>query len=398
MSGPSDAELRQRVRGLLQVVEPPVAPVDAIIRRGRGLRLRRTGAAAGCLGLAGIIAAATLLTPPAAPAPREPALPVTVPASGTAGPDGVFASGTAGGRAWRLAVQNIADPGYRCIPSITVNGTDADPVYPDPGSGADVALGAAAPGIGFAFVQVPAGIERLVIDGQESLPPIAATVCGLRYRVVGFAYRLAHSPRITAVSARPGWPRLRAATGNASTGWPAVYTLPPITSEPPATATTFQTDGTWNNVGPTSTETAQGVLASGRTWSIALTLEAGGDCYDFNAAGSSGSPQMGACGPISTPDGPETIMALSLSYPPAKFNGPTGYAVQVSPATAHLRATVSDGSTQLVTPQVVDGRKYAAFAIGTSLRLERLTWLNAAGKAFASTTSLPRFGDTQFQP
>ena len=140
-------------------VEPPVAPVDAIIRRGRGLRLRRTGAATGCLGLAGIIAAATLLTPPAARHRRPPALPVTVPASGTAGPDGVFASGTAGGHAWRLAVQNIADPGYRCIPSITVNGTDADPVYPDPGSGADVALGAAAPGIGFAFVQVPAGID-----------------------------------------------------------------------------------------------------------------------------------------------------------------------------------------------------------------------------------------------
>ena len=107
---------------------------------------------------------------------------------------------------------------------------------------------------------------------------------------------------------------------------------------------------------------------------------------------------MGACGPISTPDGPETIMALPLSYPPARINGPTGYAVQVSPATAHLRATASDGSTQLVTPRVVDGRKYAAFAVGTSLRLDRLTWLNAAGQEIATTTALPRSGYTQFQP
>ena len=72
--------------------------------------------------------------------------------------------------------------------------------------------------------------------------------------------------------------------------------------------------------------------------------------------------------------------------------------VQVSPRTAGLRATASDGSTQLVTPREVDGRRYAAFVIGTSLRLDRLTWLDATGKAFASTTSLPRSGYTQFQP
>jgi hypothetical protein len=109
---------------------------------------------------------------------------------------------------------------------------------------------------------------------------------------------------------------------------------------------------------------------------------------------------MGVCGPISTPDGPETIMALplSLSFPPAVSAGPTGYAVRVSPATARLRATLSDGSTRLVTPRVVDGRRYAALSVGAALRLKRLTWLDAAGRAFASTTALPRYGYTQFQP
>jgi hypothetical protein len=53
-------------------------------------------------------------------------------------------------------VQNVADPGYRCIPAVTVNATDADLLTPNPGSSAVVALGAAAPGLGFAFVQVPA--------------------------------------------------------------------------------------------------------------------------------------------------------------------------------------------------------------------------------------------------
>src|SRR5206468_11072735 len=152
--GPDDADLRQGIAGLLQAVKPPVAPVDAIIRRGRAIRLRRAGTAAGGLVLAGVVAWATLLTPPQAAGPQEPPLPVTVPASGIAGPGGVFASGIADGHPWRLAVQNIADPGYRCIPAVTVNGTDADLVSPNPGSSAAVALGPAAPGIGFAFVQV----------------------------------------------------------------------------------------------------------------------------------------------------------------------------------------------------------------------------------------------------
>ena len=198
MSGPGDTGLRPRVRELLQAVEPPMAPLDVIVRRGRGIRLRRAAMAAGGLGAVAIIAAATLLPSPPKPAPQPPPLPVTVPASGMAGPDGVFASGTADGHAWRLAAQDIADPGYRCIPAVTVNGTNADLLSPDPGNGADVAIGAAAPGVGFAFVQVPNGIDGLIVDGRESVPVIAVTVCGQRYRVAGLAYRLKHPPRLTA--------------------------------------------------------------------------------------------------------------------------------------------------------------------------------------------------------
>ena len=378
MTQAEDAELRQRMHGLIQVVEPPVAPVDAIIRRGRGIRLRRAGAAIGGLGLAAAIVAATLLTPPAKP--RPPASLAPLPASETHGPGGTFARGVAGGRAWRLAVQDIADPGYRCIPAITVNGTDADPVSPSPGNYADVTMDPALPGIGFAFLQLPADVGQVVLDGQESLPATTAGACGLHYRLVGFAYRLAHPPRISV--ATPS----------------VVYQLPPISTEPTVQETSSQTNGIWNNVGPTGGETASGLLASGRTWSITLLLDAGGDCYEFTSASVPYSPQLDACGPVSTPDGAETIMALPMSYPPGAHNGGTGYAIQVSPGTARLKAIASDGSTQLVTPQLVDGRRYAAFMIGPSLRLERLTWLDAAGREIASTTALPRSGYTQFQP
>ncbi|HET9972396.1 MAG TPA: hypothetical protein VFQ68_29460 [Streptosporangiaceae bacterium] len=88
---------------------------------------------------------------------------MTVPASGIAGPGGVFAGGTAGGHAWRLAVENIADPGYRCLPAITVNGPDANLVQPNPRNYAAVALGPAAPGLGFAYVQLPADVTGIVL-------------------------------------------------------------------------------------------------------------------------------------------------------------------------------------------------------------------------------------------
>jgi hypothetical protein len=356
---------------------------------GRGIRLRRAAMVAGGLGVVAITAAATLLPSPPAPVPPQPPLPVTVPARGIAGPDGVFASGTADGHAWRLAVQDIADPGYRCIPAITVNGTDADPVYPAPGNGASVAPRFAAPGIGFAFVQVPADVDRLVIDGRESVPAIAATACGLTYRVVGFAYRLVQPPRITAVSARPGWPRTHRSTGRVASDWPAVYQI-----QPPSVA---QTAGIWNNEGRTSAETAHGLLGSGRTWSITLTFGAGGACYQLSADVPR-NPEMGTCGPIGTPDGAGIITAMPLSYPPAGLEAPTGYVVQLGPATARLRATASDGSTQLITPRLVDGRMYAAFIVGPSLRLLRLTWLNAIGRPIASSTALPLSGYTQFRP
>jgi hypothetical protein len=376
VTGPGDAKLRERVRGLLQAVEPPAAPVDSIIRRGRARRLRRAGALAGGLGVAAIIAAATLLTSARAPAPRQPSLPVTVPAAGIAGPDGVFASGTADGHAWRLAVQDIADPGYRCLPAITVNGTDADLVQQNSWNYAAVAFGPAAPGLGFAFIQLPADVTGITLDGQESIPAITATACGLRYRLAGFAYRLAHPPRVAAIGA------------------PASYQLPSVGNRGQSTAVASQPYGIWTNVGTPGAETEQGMVASGRNWSITLLLDAGGDCYQYDSITTPGAPILGACGPAGTPDGPETIMALL----PAGIHGPTGYALQVSPATDHLWATLSDGSTQLVTPRIVGGRKYAAFSVGTSLRLKRLTWLDATGKAFASTTALPRSGYTQFQP
>jgi hypothetical protein len=374
-----DRELRRALHGTLGSVPPSPVPIEAVLRRGKGIRLRRAGAAAGVLALAAIAVAA--LAPAGS---RHPTVPATVPAA-PAAPDGVFAQGSAGGHAWRLAVQDIADPGYPCLPAIVLNGTDADPVYPAPGNIASVALG---PGVGFGFVQLPATVSGVVLNGQASVPAVNVTACGLGYHVAGFSYSLAKTAQVT--------------VANPPAGWPSTLTVPQVSIEPPSPATTPENAGLWINAYSAGGATAPGVLdaesVSGPGWSIQIQFGAGGDCYAFSAQGSGGSAQMGYCGPVSTPDGPETIMALPLGisgYPPA---GATGYAVQVSPATALLKATLSNGSSELAAFCVVDGRRYAAFVVRDPLWLSRLTWLDARGRVMASSTALPRFGYVQFQP
>ncbi|HEY6312129.1 MAG TPA: hypothetical protein VIY52_15180 [Streptosporangiaceae bacterium] len=387
MTATGGPDLRRVLRGMLRDVPAPPAPLDAIVRRGNGIRVRRAGAAVGVLGVAAVIA--TIALSPSGS--RQPVSPSTAPVQARpAAPGGVFAAGTANGHPWRLAVQDIADPGYSCLPAITINGTDADPVYPGPENSAAVAL-SSYPGTGFAFVQLPSYTGGLILNGRETLQAVAVNVCGFHYRLVGFAYPLAGHNRLTAANPAP-----------ASYAVPMpVVPMPVVYPSSSVSAGLAQTAGVWNNGGVTSAETAMGVVAdgltSGQNWEIMVSLGAGGDCYEFISAGVVSSPQMTACGPVSTPDGPETIMALPLGSP-NPGSGAIGYALQVSPATAELDATLSNGSTHPVTLSVVAGRKYAAFAVGSSLRLTRLTWRNAAGRVFASTTRLPLYGYLQFQP
>jgi hypothetical protein len=377
MTATEDRELRGAVHGLLEAVSPAPAPLEKIIRRGKGIRLRRAGAAVGGLALAGLVAATTL----ALAGGRHPPSPATVPQSPVV-PGGVIAEGVADGHPWRLAVQNVADPGSPCLPGITINGTDADWVYPDPGTEGAVALGPALPGFGFAFIQLPADISGVVVNGH-SVSAVTVAACGDRYHIVGFAYSLAKPLRVTVASPPPGWP--------------TTFTMPLVSTQPPSAATTPENPGLWINTAPAQGREASGILASGhlsgQEWIIWLMMGTGGDCYAFNGAGN----QMGSCGPISTPAGPETIVALPLGFP-SPGSGAIGYAVQVSPGTVHLKAVLSDGSVELVTPRVVNGRKYAAFIVPNPLRLSRLIWLDARGRVITSTTVLPPYGYVQFQP
>ena len=353
--------------------------------------------------LAGLVAAAAWLVPEAHHVTRsasqvQPAV-ITNSAAGLG--SGAFARGTADGQQWQLAVQDIADPGYRCLPGVSVNGNDADPLLADPqplrqspvGSPAFVTLGPGLPDAGFAFIQVPADADWLWLDPvggfQLGVAPVTVTACGQQFRLVGFAYPLTATLRIhLSFRGRPE----------------GSYTVPAALSAPRASVGDPQVDGMWQGLDAAYGPVASGTIASGNAfgvrWSIRVTFGKAGDCFSISTSPASGTAdglwQMG-CGPISTPQGPSTIMVLPLGSPRPGVVG-VGYAISVGSGTARLTAELSDGSNVSARPLVVGGRKYAAFFTPGALRMFWLNWVDATGQPIAGTTGLPGYGYMQFWP
>ena len=383
-----------------------------IRRAGNNIRLR-WGAGV----VLGAAAAAAVLLLPAAhsgtgsphPAPASaagrnggPALAISSVMTGTVAPGGVFAEGGADNRPWQLAVQDIAAPGSGCQPGVTLNGNDADPLFPRPamvtpvGSLAFMRPGPAMPGVGFAIIRVPADVSWVWLDPAPinglmlGLPPVTVTSCGEGFRLVGFAYPLAGTLRI-----------------NASTATRSLrYTVPRALSAPQPSLAAPQVDGVWQDMDAAHVQVATTTLATGsafgQRWSIQLGFGTAGDCFTLSTAyiddSANARPERTSfCGPVSTPRGLSTIMALALGSPAGNGQG-VGYAVSVGPGTAHLTAQLSTGATFSVTPVVVAGREYAAFFVPSPARLTRLKWENSADREVAAIQGLPDYGYTQFQP
>src|SRR5579863_9700173 len=211
--------------------------------------LKKYGIIAGALVAVGAVVMAAVVLPASHPAsstaavPPSPGLdqPVMISSTmlGRVQADGTFATGAVGGSIWRMAVQDVAGAAGQCQPAVTVNGTDADPLYPGlpratpVGDPAFMTPGAAMPGVGFAFIKVPADTSWVRLDPASigglmlAMAPVTVTSCGERFRLVGFAYPLAGTLRI-----RASFP---AASGS--------YTAPAARSNPQLSLTVPQVDG-----------------------------------------------------------------------------------------------------------------------------------------------------------
>jgi hypothetical protein len=375
--------------------------------------LKRSGVITGLLLGVAIIATAAVvfsgshrapsaLNVPLPPRHDQPSVMISSKMAGGVQAGGIFADGSVAGHTWQLAVQNIAGAGARCQPAVTVNGMDADPLYPGPpratpvGDPAFMAPGASMRGAGFAFIRVPADaawvwLEPTTVGGlMLGMQPVTVTSCGERFRLVGFAYPLVGTLRI-------------------HESFPAAsrsYTAPTALSDPRLSLADPQIDGVWQDTDIAHAQVTKATLATGRAfgqrWSMRVALGTVGDCFTLSTAyiddSVNAKPQLASlCGPVSTRHGPATIMALGLGSPAYDGLG-VGYAVSVSRGTVRLIAHLSDGVVMPVTPVAVEGRKYAAFFVPSPAHLTRLSWDNAAGQEIAGVQGLREYGYTQFQP
>ena len=105
-------------------------------------------------------------------------------------------------------------------------------MYPDPVTGGAVAL--RPPRSGFAFVQLPADVSSIVVNGRQDVTAVTVAACGFRYHVAGFGFPLDEPLQVT-VANRPA-------------DWPAAFTMPVVSAQSPSTATAA-TAGLWLNSG-----------------------------------------------------------------------------------------------------------------------------------------------------
>lgn len=167
MSIQGEQELRDRLSGLLDEVEPCPAPVASTVRRGRGIRRRRVAGAAASLAV--IVAAAALLPGLLRPAGHvSPSGPlrykVTVQQPESGWKPGTVAAGVTDGRPWKFIAAGTHD-----FPTVSVQGRvgmsqfDNEWSRPSPASLLSE-TGTGRPGFVEIFGTVSRSVTRLVVD------------------------------------------------------------------------------------------------------------------------------------------------------------------------------------------------------------------------------------------
>jgi len=382
-----DRLLRQRLHeefGALEISPPPVLRVTG---RGRGVRARRRALTACTVILAAlaVVAAAHFNTRTGTP-PR-----VTLNAPDPAAPGEVFASGTADGKTWTLAVRNIADAGsHRCLPAVMFNGRDGDVLFklakstPSFGNPALLSGISGFPGIGAMFTQVAPDTTRLALSfpggRQISARPVRVRACGTSFNLAGLAFADARrTPSEIATYTSFGLGDGLILDSNA-----AVWTVFGPTSP-----------GIWINLDKSRADIAASQAAvpigagtvTGQAWHIRVSLGLYGQC--FTAAlrrPGQGRGQGTRCVPVAAP--PRVAALTFLPVPGATTQLP-GYAGLVTWRAAKVVVSVDNGSSLTVRPVTVAGRAYLAFAVPAGCRPYRLSLYDAAGHRIGTSSALP---------
>ena len=362
-----DQRLRQRLHEEFGALEISPAPVLRITGRGRGVRARRRALAAGpwFSPRSRVVAAGRF-----GKAPGEST--VTLNAPSPAAPGEVFASGTADGKPWALAVRNIAaDPGTRwCQPAVMFNGRDGDVLFkagPQPSFGNPAFLShiPGFPGVGAVFTQVAPEATRLVATfpggRQVSVRPVWVSACTQRFHLAGFAYA-EHGPQPSEIATYD-----RSGLGDGLVIAPA--DLSPAGSGPVPGSGSTSTPPALTSPSPRARTRSGRARSTGMIWHIRASLGLFGQCYTATLRGGPGGGrgQGSECVPVAAP--PRTAALFPVPVPSAHTQLP-GYAGLVNPRTAYVYASFSDGTTRKVVPVRVAGRAYIALVAPAGCQLD----------------------------
>ena len=381
-----DQLLRQRLHEEFGALEISPAPVLRVTGRGRGVRARRRALAACTVILAAlaVVAAARFHQEPTGPT-------VTLNAPNPATPGGVFASGTANGKPWALAVRNIAAAhGTRwCRAAVMFNGRDGDVLFkvtkgtPSFGHPAFLSHISGFPRVGVVFTQVAPDTTRLALtfpNGRQiSATPVRVRACGTSFNLAGLAYDLRHLPSEIATYSRFGPDETLGVN----------FAIATNVFEP-------TTPGIWMNLDNSRADIAASQAGNpigtgtvnGQIWHMWASLGLYGQCY--TAAGrvpGHGRGQGSECVPVATQ--PRTAALTAVPVSGAQTQLP-GYAGLVNPRTAYVYASIDNGTTHRVVPVRVAGRAYIALVAPAGCQLTSLSLFDASGHLFAHVGTFTR--------
>jgi hypothetical protein len=334
-------DLQDRLDQAFQAITPRQAPLDQAVRQGRLIRLRRRlAAAAGLAVVAAGVAVPVLLhqqaSQPALNRPRHPA--VTVSPAGPHAPAGLIASGTAGGRHWRLTASRPGTAGAarasQCFTVISARSCGPVP-GPRPSRSDPVAFAGTSDGFTDAqFGPVSAAVRYVTVrlsDGAAlTLHPVS--VYGTRF----VAYAVPRSVQVSSITAY-------SARGELASTIPF--------NAPDATLDT----GPWLRPGQTGMHRATHLIGSGtvdgHAWSSTAYVGPWGECLVTRGNGGLSS----VCDAVSSPQG--TTVLGSASGPLVVVYG------TAAPDVQHVIITLASGQTRRVQAVAVGDQKFFVYAL-----------------------------------
>lgn len=364
-------QLRVNLDEALRTVSPgSPAPVDRVVRRGKGIRSRRRlTAVAGVVAVAVAVAEGypALTHKTAAPAPPAPvthhSASVTYVPPGPRAAPGVIAEGTIDGKSWQVFT---GKPGTHGLPSAPAGqhcyGTSGA-AFGQPTTqclaapGPDAASPVSFTGFGFgshaqvSIGQVRADVRYVTVDLSDGTRLKLIPVSVDRTRYVAFP-----APLALTVSSASAY----LANGQRFTAVP--FSIPH----------TLVIFGMWQKAGQRVPARITRTIATrpGGAWSAKVYAGPWGACMaDL-------SDHYVACVPSAAPLGTQVLSAASTS-PRAVF----GTAANV---VSYLRVTRTHGAPLRVRPVAVGRQKFFAFLLGIGQSIKRWTAYDAAGAVCAS--------------